>query len=483
MQINPYIFRGYDIRGVVGQDLNEKTVAAIGMAYAAFLRQRKIRQAVVGYDHRLSGPEFADIIARTLVSQGINVVNIGLAMSPVVYFAQYHLQTNGAVVITASHNPKEYNGFKLATGFSETMGREGIQALRSMIEKDEHNQGQTTGKKGAITSCDITEDYLNDVLKRVELGRKLKVVIDTGNGSAGAFVPEAVRRMGCDVVEQNTEVDGSFPNGTPDPTDQEMINRLSVRVVKENADIGIALDGDGDRLGVVDEQGRVLWNDTLIAIFAKDILERLPGAKIIYNTLCSQIVKSTIEENGGVPIMWLTGHSFIKKKVDIESAAFGGELSGHFFFTDNFYGHDDSCFAALRLLDYVSHSSKSLGAIYDDLPQYVSSPEIKLGCADDKKVGIIKDISKRFKDDWPAAEITDDIVIPNNDGARADFPDGMIIIRYSHNGPYLTIKFEARDKETYEKRRQYVCRTLEQYREVKWDDGSGVNVEALKQGS
>lgn len=480
MQINPHIFRGYDIRGIVGEDLNERTVAAIARAYATFLRQRKICQAVIGHDHRATGPEFTEIFTRNLADYGINVVNIGLAMSPVVYFAQYHFKTNGAVIITASHNPKEYNGFKLSTGFSETMGREDIQLLRAMIEKDEY--GQPLARKGIVSSRTITDDYLNDVLKRVELGRKLKVAIDTGNGSAGAFVPAAVKRMGCDVIEQNTKVDGSFPNGTPDPTDQVMINRLAERVVKEKADIGIALDGDGDRLGVVDEQGRVLWNDTLIAIFAQEILERLPGAKIVYNTLCSQIVKSTIEGNGGVPIMWLTGHSFIKKKVAVEDAVFGGELSGHFFFVDNFYGHDDSCFAALRLLDYISHNEKSLGEIYDSLPQYVSSPEIKIACPDDKKAAVIKSVAAQFKKDWPDAEITDNTVIPHDDGVRADFKDGMIIIRYSQNGPYLTVKFEARDKETYEERRKRTYETLKQYEDIKWGDGLGVNVEALKQG-
>jgi phosphomannomutase/phosphoglucomutase len=251
-------------------------------------------------------------------------------------------------------------------------------------------------------------------------------------------------------------------------------------VLKEKADFGIAFDGDGDRIGVVDEKGRILWNDVLVAIFAKEILERFPKSKIIYNTLCSQVVPKVVEQCGGTPIMWLTGHAFIKAKIAEEHAAFGGELSGHFFFNDNAYGHDDGSYAALRVLEYLSDKNMSLSQLYESFPKYISSPEIKIGCPDDKKKDVVKEIAKKFKKDFPKAKITDDKTIPNNDGTRADFEDGMMIFRYSQNGPYVTVKFEAKDEETYEKRRQYVKKMLHSYPEMIWKDELCVNLHVVE---
>jgi phosphomannomutase/phosphoglucomutase len=241
----------------------------------------------------------------------------------------------------------------------------------------------------------------------------------------------------------------------------------------------LGFDGDGDRIGVVDEKGHILWNDVLVAIFAKEILERFPKSKIIYNTLCSQVVRKVIEQNGGIPIIWRTGHSFIKSKIAEESAAFGGELSGHFFFNDNAYGHDDGSFAALRLMEYLSEQGISLSQLYESFPKYFSSPEIKIGCPDDKKAQVIKDLSIKFKKDFPKAKITDSTIIPGDDGTRADFEDGMMIFRYSQNGPYLTVKFEAKDQATYDKRKKYVKEMLESYPEMIWKDQLCVNLESL----
>lgn len=476
MKINPHIFRGYDIRGKVDEDLNEEVVEAIGKAYATFLQKRKIKQAIVGHDHRLTGPAYKDALIKGIASLGIDVIDIGLVMSPVLYFSQYRFQANGAVMVTASHNPKEYNGFKLATGFSETMGTEELQEMLLIIQNDSYGKSETSG---SVSKEDIAEDYIKDVLKRIKLKKKFKVVVDTGNGSAGPFMPKAIKAAGCDVIEQNTEVDGNFPTGTPDPVDKEVIDRISEAVKQNNADIGMAFDGDGDRIGVVDEKGRVLWNDILVSIFAKEVLARFPGAKIVYNSLCSKLVKSTIEASGGVPIIWRTGHSFIKSKAAAEKAMFGGELSGHFFFIDNFYGHDDACFAALRLLEYMSECGKTLGEIFDSFPKYFSSPEIKLGCDDDKKVYLIKKIANVFKKDWPDAKVIDDSVIPGDDGVLLDFEDGMMIVRYSQNGPYLTVKFESENEQTYEDRKKYLRSLLEKYDEVKWNE-EGSNVDALK---
>lgn len=379
-------------------------------------------------------------------------------------------------MITASHNPYNFNGFKLGVGFSKTTEMEEVQEIRSYVEKENFFQSE---KLGTITNTDIKEDYFNDVLKRIRLKKKFKVVVDFRHGTPAMYVPELLKKAGCEVISRRDNVDGSFPAGTPDPTAEDFIKELSQVVLEEKADFGLGFDGDGDRIGIVDEKGRILWNDVLVAIFAQEILERFPGSKIIYNGLCSRVVPEVVKRNGGVPIMWRTGHSFIKSKIVEESAAFGGELSGHFFFNDNAYGHDDGSYAALRVLEYLSDKNTTLSKLYESFPQYISSPEIKIGCPDDKKVEVVKNLSKKFKADFPDAEITDDTVIPGDDGIRADFKDGMMIFRYSQNGPYITVKFEAKNQEVYQERKNYVKKMLESYPEMIWKDLLCVNLNAL----
>ncbi len=476
MYINPYVFRNYDIRGKAGEDFNAEKVEAIGKAYGTFLHRRKIRQAVVGRDCRLSGEEYQNAFIQGLISTGVDVIDIGMVMTQMTYYAQYRFQTNGGTMITASHNPWNYNGFKLATGFSRTTEVEEVLEIRGYTEKENYYVAETPG---SVTRADVTEDYYADILKRVVLKRKFKVVVDCGCGTTGLYVPEILKRAGCEVIGKNLAVDGSFPVGTPDPTAKEVMERVAEVVLKEKADFGCAFDGDGDRIGVVDNKGNILWNDVLVAIFAKEILERFPGSKIIYNTLCSQVVREVVEENGGKPIIWRTGHSFIKSKIAEETAAFGGELSGHFFFADNAYGHDDGSYAILRVLEYLSDKNLGISQLYESFPTFVSSPEIKIGCPDDKKVQVIEDLSVRFKNDFPSAQITDDSVIPGDDGVRADFDDGMMVFRYSQNGPYITVKFEAKDQSIYDERKKYVRKMLESYPEMIWEDELCVNLRSL----
>ena len=482
MNINPYIFRNYDIRGIAGTDLDAEKVEVLGKAYGTFLQRRKIRQAVVGRDNRLSSEEYSEATIRGLVATGVDVIDLGMAMTQMVYFAQYRFQSNGGVMITASHNPWNFNGFKFATGYSRTTGIAEVQELRSTTETESFFNpdaaGSVTKLEGASRDA-FAEDYTRDLLKRVKIQGKLRVVVDTGMGVTGLFNPEIFRRAGCEVIGQNLELDGHFPIGTPDPTATAVMERVRERVLKEKADVGVAFDADGDRVGTVDEKGNILWNDVLVAIFAKEILERFPGSKIVHNNLCSQLTSKVIEQNGGIPVMWRTGHAFIKAKIAEEQAAFGGELSGHFFFADNAYGYDDGTYAILRLLEYLSTREVSLGRLYDGFPTYVSSPEIKIGCPDDKKMSVIKDISKKFKRDFPDAAITDDTVIPDDDGIRADFDDGMIIFRASQNGPYITVKFEALNKDTYNQRKTYVREMLKSYPEIIWEDALTVNVSSL----
>jgi phosphomannomutase/phosphoglucomutase len=477
LKVDPFIFRNYDIRGIVPDQLDEKKVEAIGKAFGTFLRRRKIRQAVIGRDCRLSGEMFQKAFTKGLTEMGVDVIDLGHVMTQMVYYGQYRFQTNGGVMITASHNPHNFNGFKLGIGFSKTTEIEELKEIRKIVETENYFKA---GKRGTVEKADIKEDYNNDVLKRVILKKKFKVVVDFRHGTPAVYLPELFERAGCKVICKRAKVDGSFPAGTPDPTDEHYMKELAKTVLEEKADFGMGFDGDGDRIGTVDEKGRILWNDVLVAIFAKEVLERFPKSKIIYNTLCSQVVKKVIEKNGGIPIMWLTGHAFIKSKIAEENAAFGGELSGHFFFNENAYGHDDGSYAALRLMEYLSEKNQSLSQLYETFPRYISSPEIKIGCPDNDKVRIIADICEKFKKEFPNAEITDKSIIPNDDGTRADFDDGMIIFRYSQNGPYITIKFEAKDKETYNKRKEYVRKMLESYPEMIWEDQLCVNLDSLK---
>ncbi|MBU0722534.1 phosphomannomutase/phosphoglucomutase [Patescibacteria group bacterium] len=478
MKINPLIFRCYDIRGIVDKDLNVKNVEAIGKAYGTFLNRRKIRQAVAGRDCRLSGQKFKSAFIRGLISTGVNVIDLGMVMTQMVYYGQYRFQVNGGAMITASHNPFNYNGFKLAVGFSKTTEIEEVQEIRKYVEMENFYQPKNIGK---ITKANIKEDYFNDVLKRIKLNKKFKVVVDFRHGTPAMYVPELLRRAGCEVISKRDNIDGSFPAGTPDPTDEDFIKELAQVVIKEKADFGLGFDGDGDRIGAVDETGRILWNDVLVAIFAKEILERFPGSKIIYNTLCSRVVPEVVKQNNGIPIIWRTGHSFIKSKIAEENAAFGGELSGHFYFNDNAYGYDDGSYAALRILEYLSDKNTTLSKLYQTFSQYhyVSSPEIKIGCPDEKKIEIIKNLSQKFKADFPNARMTDDTVIPGDDGTRADFSDGMIIFRYSQNGPYITVKFEAKDQMVYDQRKKYVREMLKSYPEMIWEDELCVNLDHL----
>jgi phosphomannomutase/phosphoglucomutase len=476
MKVNPFIFRSYDIRGIAGQDLNVKNVEAIGKAYGTFLHRRKIRQAVVGRDCRLSGTEFMPAFVKGLASTGVDITNLGMVMTQMVYYGQYRFQINGGAMITASHNPKNFNGFKLAVGFSKTTETEEVREIRQYVETEKFYKTKETGK---ITRADIKEDYFNDVLKRVRLKRKFKVVVDFRHGTPALYVPELLKRAGCQVISRRDKVDGSFPAGTPDPTAEDFIKELAQVVIEKKADFGLGFDGDGDRIGTVDEKGRILWNDVLVAIFAQEILERFPGSKIIYNGLCSQVVREVVKKNGGIPIIWRTGHSFIKRKIAEEGAAFGGELSGHFFFNDNAYGHDDGSYAALRILEYLSDKNTTLSRLYETFPQYISSPEIKIGCPDEKKIKMVEDLAKKFRADFPGAQITDGTIIPGDDGTRADFNDGMIIFRYSQNGPYITVKFEAKDQKTYEQRKKYVRKMLESYPEMIWQDQLCVNLASL----
>jgi phosphomannomutase/phosphoglucomutase len=397
--VNPGIFRGYDIRGIVDKDLSPDVYYTLGRAYGTFLSQRRIKEATVGRDNRLTGEEYSMAFIAGLNDTGIDTIDLGLSLSQIVYFSNYHYKTKGSAMVTASHNPKDFNGLKLGVGYSDTMMSEELQYLRKLIEENKLIEAE---KKGSNRKENIFPEYKKDILKHFELHKSWKIVIDASNTTSGMFYPEIFRDAGCEVVEQNTELDGNFPHGTPDPTEVEVLDRLAEGVKKAGADIGFAYDTDGDRMSVVDENGRTFWMDSIVAIFAQDVLETMPGASIIFNTLCSRQVSDTIKAAGGNPIIWKTGHSYIKAKVKEERSPFGGELSGHIFFMDNFYGHDDAAYACLRLLQYLERKNKTLGQVADELPKYESSPEIKFGLADDIKFKFIDEqIQSEFCNIWP----------------------------------------------------------------------------------
>lgn len=473
MKINSHMFRGYDLRGIVGEDLTPEIVEHIGMAFGTFLKREGINKVLIARDCRATSEEYSKALIKGITWTGLDVTDIGLTMVGTFYWAQHYLKIPGGAFITASHNPAEYNGFKFANDYSETLVENGMNELRRMVQEDDYEQGEKLGK---VAKKDIHDAYLADVSKRLPLKRKFKVLIDAGNSTAGAIVPPMLRKLGCEVAEKNCNIDPSFPLGAPDPTESGFINRLKDGVLAAKADVGFCYDTDGDRIGIVDERGSIVWNDVLVAIFATDVLRGHPGDKIMFNTLCSKVVQETIKAKGGEPFMWRTGHSFLKKKNQTVKAAFIGELSGHFFFSADFYNHDDGFYSALRLLHYLSDTKQTLSEAIAKLPKYISSPEIKIGCADDKKVALMDKIAPVLQKDWPTAEVINDERA--GDGVRLELSDGMFVVRYSQNGPYLTVKFEGKTQERYDELKSYLNKLLHGYPEVNWQDHA-VNAEAL----
>jgi len=462
------IFRGYDIRGINDKEISADIFYTLGRAYGTFLHTRRIKEAAIGRDNRLTSEEYSKAFIQGLNDCGIDTIDIGLSLSQITYFSNYEFKTKGGAMITASHNDKNFNGMKLSVGYSDTMVSEEIQQMKQISRK-----GKFTDGKGSNRKQDIFESYKSDILKHFNLKKKWKIVVDGCNATPGMFYPAIFREAGCEVIEQNCELDSNFPLGTPDPTDVKVLERLAVGVKKYKADIGFSYDADGDRMSVVDESGNVLWMDTIVALFAQDILDFIPKSKIVFNTLCSKQVTDAIKKAGGEPVMWLTGHSFIKAKIKEERAPFGGELSGHIFFVDNFYGHDDGAYASLRLLQYLERKNATVSEEVGKLSKYISSPEVKVGIADDIKVKFIATkVAEDFKKNWPDGEFT------SIDGIRVDLPDRMAIIRPSQNGPYAGIKFEGKTQEAYDDMKKAIRKIVYVYDE--FDKSYGDNLDALK---
>lgn len=429
--MNPNIFREYDIRGLHETDLTPEVVTHIGQALGTELLRRGESTICVGRDVRLSSPRLRDNLTDGLLSTGIDIVDIGMAPTPAVYFGIQYLNTGGGVQITGSHNPLEYNGFKMTHRTASIYGEQ-IQHLRELIERRDFESGA-----GNLKELDILDDYLSDIASRVHFAKPLKVVVDAGNGCASELAPKLLRSLGCEVVELYCEIDGSYPNHLPDPTVLKYLQDLIALVKETGADLGIGYDGDADRIGVIDNQGNIVPGDRLLAIFARDILTRKPGSSIIFDVKCSQALPEDISAHGGVPVMWKTGHSLIKSKMKETGAPAAGEMSGHIFFSEKFRGYDDAIYASARLIDILTHDGRPLSEVDSSIPKYVSTPEIRVEATDDEKFQIVDELVTYFKDE------TDHRVV-DVDGVRVEFGDGWGLVRASNTQPVLVMRFEAK---------------------------------------
>ena len=461
-EINKTIFRGYDIRGRVNnKELNEKTMELIGRGFGTYLGRRRIQDIIVGHDFRFYSEKLKNALVRGLVSTGAHIIDLGMVLTPMLYYAQHHFRVKGGAMITASHNPNGWSGVKLAVDFSQTLAGDEIQEVYRIIKKGDFREGQ-----GLIKSGHVKEVYSEAVVRRVNIKNPLKVVIECGNGTAGAFVPDILRKTGCEVEEFFCNLDWTFPHHTPDPESKKAKEALSVKVKETKADLGISYDGDGDRLGAVDEKGNNVWSDRLLILLARQVLEKKPGSKIVFDVKCTEALPEDIKNHGGIPIMSKTGHSNMKKKLREENAALAGERSGHIFLTDNWYGFDDAIFASLRLLEYLSEQDKPFSEVLKTIPfyDYVVSPTIYVPAPDDKKFEIVESLVKDFKKEYGEKNVID------IDGARVSFEGGWGLVRASSTEPALTVIFEAKNQEKLEEIKNIFKKKLSKYKKVgkKW---------------
>ncbi len=446
-KLKPEIFRQYDIRGLVDKDLTPESVETLGKAMGTYFRLDNRKQVALGRDCRLSSPEFSEVLSKGLMSTGCDVVELGTIPTPLLYFAIYYKKMEAGVMITGSHNPPEYNGFKMMLG-EDTLYGPAIQDILKIIQKEEFKEEDV----GVKESYDIVPEYENYVVENINLHKKIKVVVDAGNGTGGVVAVPIFKKLGCEVIELFCEMDGTFPNHHPDPTLPEALETLIETVASSHADLGIAYDGDADRIGVIDDKGNIIWGDQLMIIFARDILPSNPGAPIISEVKASKLLYEEVEKLGGRPIMWKTGHSLIKKKIKEEKALVAGEMSGHIFFADRFFGFDDAIYSSARLLEILSRSDKKLSEMLADLPRTYHTPEIRVYASDAVKFKIVEDVKKELSQKYPIVDI---------DGVRAQFPKGWGLVRASNTQEALVLRFEADTEKDLAAIRKEVEKTVE----------------------
>ncbi|HEY5683325.1 MAG TPA: phosphomannomutase/phosphoglucomutase [Sulfuricaulis sp.] len=425
----PEIFKAYDIRGIVGKTLTPPIVEVIGQALGSEARVQNQKRFVIGRDGRLSGPDLVAALSRGIARSGCDVVDIGMVPTPVVYFAIQHLGAGSGVAVTGSHNPPDYNGLKMVIG-GVTLSGGAIQQLRARIQK-----GDLVTGEGSVSQTDVRTAYLDRVANDVKLARAMRVAVDCGNGVAGELAPQLFRRLGCQVTELFCQIDGTFPNHHPDPSKPENLEDLIAEIKKGGYDVGLAFDGDGDRLGVIAPDGHVIWADRQMILYARDVLSRHPGGEIIYDVKCSRTLDTEIRKAGGKPTMWKTGHSFIKAKLRETGALLAGEMSGHIFFKERWYGFDDGLYTGARLLELLSRDPRPTQEIFASLPNTLNTPELNLKLSEGEHFALIQELVERAH--FPDAKLT------TIDGLRADFSDGFGLVRASNTTPVLVFRFEA----------------------------------------
>ena len=427
--MNPAIFREYDIRGIADTDFDRDFAFTLGRAYGTYALGQGKKRVAVGRDCRLTSDKYAAALRQGLRATGLDVLDIGVCPTPLMYFSLHHYDLDGGLQVTGSHNPPEHNGFKICLGKITIHGQE-IQELRRLVERDVFASGQ-----GKEESAPIIPPYQQFVSRQFgRLAREIAVVVDAGNSTAGPVAPPIFRSLGCQVTELFCDLDGRFPNHHPDPTIPENLTHLIAKVKETGAEVGIAYDGDADRLGLVDRHGHIIWGDEMLVLFARDILQRQPGAVIVSEVKCSQRLFDDIAQKGGTPIMWKAGHSLLKAKLRETGAVLGGEMSGHMFFADRYFGYDDAIYASCRMLEILGKSGKELTDLLADLPPSCTTPEIRVDCPDELKFHIAEKVRDRFRGQYEIVDV---------DGVRVKFPEGWGLVRASNTQPVLVLRFEA----------------------------------------
>ncbi|NOX19767.1 MAG: phosphomannomutase/phosphoglucomutase [Nitrospirae bacterium] len=453
------IFREYDIRGEMEKELTPEFAYQLGRAFSQALKEKNpaAQRVSVGRDARLSSPELAEQIIKGILDSGVNVIDIGLCPTPLQYFSLYHLDLDGGIMVTGSHNPPEYNGFKLSIGKETIFGKD-IQRIREIIEEGKY---QYSGK-GHLENYDIIRAYKDYIEKELSYLAKedypvLKVVIDSGNGTAGLVAPDILRALGCEVVELYSEPDGRFPNHHPDPTVVDYIQDLIVRTKQTGAHIGVGYDGDADRIGVVNRNGQIIWGDQLMIVLSRDILKTHPGAKIIADVKCSDILFDDIKRHGGQPIIWKTGHSLVKEKMRAEKALLAGEFSGHIFIAERYFGYDDAIYTTVRLVEIMKKEKKDITELLSDVPRLYFTPEIRIPCPDEKKKAVVERVVKNFLEYRQNGGSPYRVVDLNTiDGVRVKFEEGWALLRMSNTQPVVVMRVEAISEDAMEAYRDFM---------------------------
>ena len=449
--MNNSIFREYDIRGIAGKDLNHEVVEMIGLSFGSMIIENGLKKISIGRDCRKSSDWIFDSLSKGIIRTGVDIIDLGLVTTPVLYFSLYGLDVDGGIMITASHNPPNYNGFKAAIG-KDVLSSKQIQDLKDKIIGRSFRISET---KGQIVKFDIYELYMADIVKNIKISRKLRVGVDCANTPVGLFAKDVLTSAGCEVFELFPEPDGNFPNHHPDPSVEDNLRDLINLVKEEKLDIGIAFDGDADRLGVINEKGVLIYADMILLLLARSVVKENPGAKIIGEVKCSKNLFDDIRRNGGIPIMWKTGHSNIKRKIKEEKAPLAGELSGHIFFSDRHHGYDDALYAALRLIEIISNQKDSISNMLKDIPKMYSTPEIRIDFADNEKFVIVDKLIQSIKDENLGL-----YNLVTVDGIRLENSSGWALVRASNTQPALTIRFEAESEEKLKDMKNYISKKL-----------------------